>query len=57
MRRRELLPIGALAGDGFRDTPLRLRLLAFQAVYYLNNLFNPRRWLMAAKKRRIAIQA
>jgi flavin-dependent dehydrogenase len=48
--------LSMLAGDVFRDTPLRLRLLAFQAVYYLNNLFNPRRWLMAAKKRRIAIQ-
>lgn len=36
----------------FRTTPLGSRLLAFKVVYYLRNLFNPRRTLSAWKKRR-----
>ena len=35
-----------------RTTPLGSRLLAFKIVYYLRNLFNPRRTLSAWKKRR-----
>jgi len=49
--------LSMFAGDVFRDTPLRLRLLAFKALYYVSNLLDPRRWLMAVRKRKIAIQA
>ncbi len=44
--------LSVLAGDIFRGTPLGLRLIAFKAIYYLHNLFNPRRTLSAWKKRR-----
>jgi flavin-dependent dehydrogenase len=44
--------LSVLAGDIFRGTPLGLRLLAFKAVYYLKNFFNPRRTLRAWQKRR-----
>jgi flavin-dependent dehydrogenase len=49
--------LSMFAGDVFRDTPLRMRLLSFKALYYLNNVLDPRRWLMAVRKRKIAIQA
>jgi flavin-dependent dehydrogenase len=44
--------LSVLAGDIFRGTPLGLRLFAFKTVYYLKNLFNPRRTLSAWKKRK-----
>ena len=44
--------LSVLAGDIFRGTPLGLRLFAFKTVYYLRNLFNPRRTLSAWKKRK-----
>jgi len=44
--------LSVLAGDIFRNTPLALRLFAFKLVYYVRNLFNPRRTLSAWKKRR-----
>jgi flavin-dependent dehydrogenase len=44
--------LSVLAGDIFRSTPLALRLFAFKTVYYLKNLFNPRRTLSAWKKRK-----
>lgn len=44
--------LSVLAGDIFRGTPLGPRLFAFKAIYYLRNLFNPRRTLSAWKKRR-----
>jgi flavin-dependent dehydrogenase len=44
--------LSVLAGDIFRGTPLGLRLFAFKTIYYLRNIFNPRRTLSAWKKRR-----
>ena len=44
--------LSVLAGDIFRGTPLGLRLFAFKIVYYLKNLFNPRRTLSAWKQRK-----
>ena len=44
--------LSVLAGDIFRGTPLGLRLFAFKTVYYLKNLFNPRRTLSAWKQRK-----
>ena len=44
--------LSVLAGDIFRDTPLRIRLFAFKTIYYLINFFNPRRTLSAWKKRK-----
>ena len=44
--------LSVLAGDIFRGTPLGPRLFAFKIVYYLKNLFNPRRTLSAWKKRK-----
>jgi flavin-dependent dehydrogenase len=49
--------LSVLAGDIFRNTPLGWRLFAFKIVYYLKNLFNPRRTLSAWKKRRQMLQA
>ena len=48
--------LSVLAGDIFRDTPLALRLYVFKTIYYLKNLFNPGRSLMAWKKRKRAIR-
>ncbi len=44
--------LSVLAGDIFRSTPLGIRLFAFKTIYYLRNLFNPRRTLSAWKKRK-----
>lgn len=44
--------LSVLAGDVFRNTPMKLRLFAFKTIYYLTNLFNPRRTLRAWKKRK-----
>lgn len=44
--------LSVLAGDIFRGTPLGLRLFAFKTIYYLKNLFNPRRTLSAWKQRK-----
>jgi hypothetical protein len=48
--------LSILAGDIFRGTPLKSRVLAFKAVYYLKNLLNARRTFAAWKKRRRFIQ-
>jgi flavin-dependent dehydrogenase len=48
--------LSILAGDIFRGTPLNSRVLAFKAVYYLKNFFNPKRTFAAWKKRRRFIQ-
>ena len=48
--------LSVLAGDIFRGTPLALRLSIFKTLYYLKSLFNPRRTLMAWKKRKKAIR-
>jgi 2-polyprenyl-6-methoxyphenol hydroxylase-like FAD-dependent oxidoreductase len=48
--------LSLLAGDIFRGTPVRSRLLAFKALYYLNSALNPKRSLMAWKKRKQSIQ-
>jgi len=48
--------LSVLAGDIFGGTPLTLRLLAFKAIYYLKNFLNPRKTLLAWKKRRRAIR-
>jgi flavin-dependent dehydrogenase len=44
--------LSVLAGDVFRGTPLGPRLFVFKTLYYLINLFNPRRTLSAWKKRK-----
>jgi len=49
--------ISILAGDIYRQTPLRARLLLFQLVYYVKSLFFPRKSLLAWFKRRRAIQS
>jgi flavin-dependent dehydrogenase len=49
--------LSMLAGDVFRGTPIRLRLVSFKALYYINNLFNPRRWIAAIRRRKVLIQA
>ncbi|MGH8619030.1 MAG: tryptophan 7-halogenase [Burkholderiales bacterium] len=51
-RRLQEAVLSVLAGDVFRGTPLGLRLFAFRMVYYLRNLFNPRRTLQAWKQRK-----
>jgi flavin-dependent dehydrogenase len=48
--------LSILAGDIFRGTPLRSRVVAFKTVYYVMNFFNPKRTLASWKKRRRAIQ-
>jgi flavin-dependent dehydrogenase len=48
--------LSILAGDVFRHTPLGPRVLLFKVVYYLKNLFNPKRTLAAWKRRRQSIQ-
>jgi flavin-dependent dehydrogenase len=49
--------LSVLAGDLFRGTRLGPALLAFKAVYYLRNLFNPRRTLRAWNQRRQRLAA
>jgi hypothetical protein len=48
--------LSILAGDIFRGTPLKSRVLAFKGVYYLNNVLNAKRTFAAWKKRRRVIQ-
>ena len=48
--------LSILAGDIFRGTPLRSRVLAFKVVYYLKSLFNFRRTLAAWRNRRRVIR-
>ena len=48
--------LAILAGDIFRGTPLRSRVVAFKAVYYLMNVFNPKRTIASWKRRRRAIR-
>ena len=47
--------LSVLAGDIFRGTPLGLKLFAFKTIYYLRNVFNPRRTLAAWKKRKLIL--
>jgi len=49
--------ISILAGDIYRQTPVRARLLLFQAIYYVKSLFMLRKSLLAWLKRKRAIQA
>lgn len=44
--------LSVLAGDIFRSTPLGLKLFLFKTIYYLRNLFHPRRTANAWKKRK-----
>ncbi len=48
--------LSILAGDIFRGTHVRLTLLLFKAIYYVNSLAHPTRSMMAWKKRRRAIR-
>ncbi len=48
--------LSLLAGDIFRDTPVRARLRVFQAIYYMFNLSNVKRTLAAWKRRRFIIR-
>lgn len=48
--------LSLLAGDIFRDTPVRSRLLAFKALYYFNSALNLKSSLMAWKKRKQSIR-
>ena len=48
--------LSVLAGDIFRGTPIRLRLLGFKIIYYLHNLFDIRRTVSAWKRRKRIIQ-
>jgi flavin-dependent dehydrogenase len=49
--------ISILAGDIYGQTPLRARLLLFQALYYLRSLLYPRKSLLAWFNRRRAVQS
>jgi flavin-dependent dehydrogenase len=49
--------ISILAGDLYRGTPLRTKLLLFKLVYYLKSLLFPRNSVAAWFRRRRAIQA
>jgi flavin-dependent dehydrogenase len=44
--------LSLLAGDLFRDTPLKFRLLVFRAIYYLMTLSRPKESLAAYRRRR-----
>lgn len=48
--------LSVLAGDIFRGTPIRSRLIAFKALYYLFNLANIRNSIAAWKRRKKIIQ-
>jgi flavin-dependent dehydrogenase len=48
--------LSILAGDVFRDTPVRSRIVLFKLVYYAKNVFQPLRTFVSWKKRRRAIQ-
>ena len=48
--------LSMLAGDVFRGTPIGLRLVTFKLLYFLINLFYPRRWLANMRKRRAMVQ-
>jgi len=49
--------ISVLAGDIYRDTPVRARLLLFQALYYLKSVILLRKSLSAWFRRRRSIQS
>jgi flavin-dependent dehydrogenase len=49
--------ISILAGDLYRGTPLRTKLLLFKLIYYLKSLLFPRKSIAAWFRRRRAIQA
>ena len=51
MRVKEAV-ISLLAGDIFRDTPIRFRLVLFKIIYYLKTLFDPKASYAAYKRRR-----
>jgi flavin-dependent dehydrogenase len=44
--------LSLLAGDLFRETPLKFRLLVFRAIYYLTTLLMPKASLAAHRRRR-----
>jgi flavin-dependent dehydrogenase len=48
--------LSVLAGDIFRGTPIRLRLLAFKAIYYIKSIAAPGETFMAWQQRRRAIR-
>lgn len=48
--------LSLLAGDIFRDTPVRTRLLAFKALYYLKSALDLKNSLAAWKKRKQSIR-
>jgi 2-polyprenyl-6-methoxyphenol hydroxylase-like FAD-dependent oxidoreductase len=49
--------VSVLAGDIFRNTPWRARLVAFQAIYYIKSLFMLRQSVAAWFRRRRSIQS
>ena len=55
LRMKEAL-LSVLAGDIFGKTPIWPSLFGFKVVYYLTSLANPRRTLMAWRKRRMNIR-
>lgn len=48
--------LSLLAGDLFRDTPLRLRLLVFQIIFWIKSLCMPRQSLAALRRRRKSME-
>jgi flavin-dependent dehydrogenase len=44
--------LSLLAGDLFRETPLKFRLLVFRVIYYLTTLLMPKASLAAHRRRR-----
>jgi flavin-dependent dehydrogenase len=55
-RRLKEAVLSVLAGDVFRNTPVGPRLLAFKAIYYLQNCVNPWRTLAAWRRRKRIIR-
>lgn len=48
--------LSLLAGDVFRDTPIRFRISFFKGVYYLNSLTHLKRSLAASRRRKLIIR-
>ena len=48
--------LSLLAGDVFRDTPIRSRLSFFKGIYYLNNLMHLKRSFAAWRRRKLMIR-
>jgi flavin-dependent dehydrogenase len=47
--------LSVLAGDIFRGTPIRMRLLAFKVIYYLNSITNLKKSWLAWRQRKRSI--